>query len=88
MLTFPCSACGRQFSVADDFAGQQVQCPACQQIVVVAAAPITISSRPGGDVALAHPVPTSLDTFSEAKPQTVSPVPENADDDLAFLAPA
>lgn len=60
-ITFSC-ACGQQLEMADEYAGRQARCPACQAVVTVpAAAPPPLPPAPPPKARLADPDVTDDD---------------------------
>jgi hypothetical protein len=72
-LEIHCPGCGRTLQIADEHAGKQIRCPACQQISVAPTATTTAKSLAAGPVATkSDPATWHLRT---PEGQTYGPIP-------------
>lgn len=75
-VVFLCPHCGQEVSCAPEGAGQQVPCPACQNLITVPAAPPPPPPKPGARIAAPATVPqANAAAAPTAPPRPPAPSP-------------
>jgi hypothetical protein len=71
---FACPGCGQRIAVTDEYAGHQINCPACQAAIVVPANPGALPQAPPPPAPPAAPRP-GVAVLSSAQPHVAVPAP-------------